>query len=146
MLSDIELLDSDTGFSGITPDADDIKRYFNGWKYIDGADYSPIGYIGDSVDSATALASLVTDIYPDADWRPWTYIYQLDEEETETIYASGALESYPGTNYITSDDVLSADIDIDSNPELVSSVIEIVDLVKARIESIKSRIEALEEA
>lgn len=140
----MELADTDTGFSGVTPTSDDIKRYFNGWKYVDGTDWSPIGYTGDNVDAATALANLVTDIY-DADWRPWNYVYQLDESEMESIYANGALESYPGVNNIVADDALSAGIITHNNPELVSSVIEIIDSVKARIASIKSRIEALEE-
>jgi len=144
MLTTIELSDTDTGFSGVTPTSDDIKRYFNGWKYIDGTDWSPIGYTGDSVDAATSLANLVTDIYSGADWRPWNYVYQLEEAGTEIIYAEGTLESYHGTNNIASDEALAAQITTSSNPEVVSDVISIIDSLKSRIASIKSRIEALE--
>ena len=145
MLTTIELSDTDTGFSGVTPTSDDIKRYFNGWKYIDGTLWSPIGYTGDSVDAATSLASLVTDIYEDAEWRPWNYVYQLEEAETSVVNAENALMTYPGSNIITSDDAAGINITALANSELISRVIEVIDSAKARIESIKSRIEALEE-
>ena len=144
MITTIILNDTDTGFTGMTPSSDDIKRYFNGWKYVDGTDWEPIGYTGDSVDGAAALSNLVIDIYPDAEWRPYTYLYKLDEEQEETVYANGVFESYNGTNIITSNDSLSMYIDVDSNQEVVSKVIDIIDIMKSRIMGLKSRVEALE--
>jgi len=141
MLSDIELLDSDTGFSSITPDADDIKRYFNGWKYIDGTDYSPIGYTGDSVDASTALASLVTDIYPDADWRPWTYIYQLDEAESEAVDTIGRMYLYVGDNIIATDVGyhLPMYVGVKADATALNDIV-------ARAQDLVARVTALEEA
>lgn len=141
MLTTIQLPDSDTGFSGITPNADDIKRLFNGWKYVDGANYSPIGYTGDSVDAATALANLVTDIYPDADWRPWTYIYQLEEEESETVDTIGRMYLYVGNNIIATNVgyPLPLYIGVKADATVLNDIV-------ARAQDLVARVTALEEA
>jgi len=144
MITTLIINDSDTGFTGITPDLDDVKRYFNGWKYVDGTDWDPIGYDGDAVDAATALANLVTDIYPNSSWRPYTFIYGLEEAIDVNAYAQGALESYHGINVITSNEVLSAYINVDKNADVIGKLMNVVDEIKSRINSVKERIESLE--
>jgi len=140
VITTIELSDTDTGFSGVTPTSDDIKRYFNGWKYVDGTNWSPIGYTGDSVDAATALANLVTDIYPDADWRPWNYIYQLEEAETSAVESVNKLYYYPGDNSLNSDAevLVPLVVDVKSSGELLNELAAWAQELAARVAALES--------
>ena len=141
MITTIELSDTDTGFSGVTPTSDDIKRYFNGWKYIDGTNWSPIGYTGDSVDAATSLANLVTDIYEDAEWRPWNYVYQLETPETENAEAVNKLYYYPGENSLSSNAGVPVPLSV-----AVKSSGETLNELAAWAQELTARVVALESA
>ncbi|AKI96585.1 hypothetical protein [Kosmotoga pacifica] len=93
-----------------TPTEDDWKRYLNGWKYVDGTSWEPIGYSGASVDATTALNNLVTDIYSSADWHPYVFWYQLatPESPTATLTSTGFQLYYSQNNILSDSDVPAA--------------------------------------
>ncbi|MGD6899346.1 BppU family phage baseplate upper protein [Bacillus infantis] len=59
------VLDSETGFGeDFNPTTDDIKRYFNGWKYQDGITWISVTGNGQTATAATALTTKPTDYVP----------------------------------------------------------------------------------
>jgi len=97
--------------SSITPNDDEVKAYFNGWKATanDGSRYTAWEAIGDSSITSTDINYVSTTKVTDAagysgNWKPYEIIYQLATPQIEEIQPSGELNLYPGDNYIIAPD------------------------------------------
>lgn len=61
----LSVADFDSGWvQAFTPTADDIKRYFNGWKYTDGTTWTSVTGNGQTATSQQALDTKPTDYTP----------------------------------------------------------------------------------
>jgi hypothetical protein len=80
----IALSDADTGFGEtFTPTADDIKRYFNGWKYVDGVTWNSVTGNGQTATASTSLSTKPSD------YTPYKLSYVLANPVTEEVESEG---------------------------------------------------------
>ena len=63
---------------------EDIKRYFNGWKYIDGTTWQGIGS-SSTANATTSLNNTILDIDPNAEWKPYELIYLFATPTIEDV-------------------------------------------------------------
>lgn len=91
---DITVSDVDSGWGeSYTPSSDDIKRYFNGWQYVDGITWNSVTGNGETADATTSLNSSPSD------YIPYTLIYQLAVEETYDLNLTPLTAFANGTVY-----------------------------------------------
>jgi hypothetical protein len=82
----LNISDTDTGFSETyTPTSDDIKRYFNGWKYVDGITWNSVTGNGETATASTTLTTKPSD------YTPYKLTYQLAEPIVEEVRVEGDL-------------------------------------------------------
>jgi hypothetical protein len=82
----ITVADADTGWGETyTPTSDDIKRYFNGWKYSNGTTWVSITGNGQTADATTSLSTKPSD------YTPYKLSYVLATPKTEVIPHEGAI-------------------------------------------------------
>jgi hypothetical protein len=61
----LTISDVDSGWGeSYTPTSDDIKRYFNGWKYTDGTTWTSVTGNGQTANASVALSTKPTDFTP----------------------------------------------------------------------------------
>ena len=100
--SDIILpaLNSDTGFAeAFTPSGDNIKRYFNGWKYSDG-----VTWISVTGNGQTATGQVALDTKP-TDYTPYKLSYVL--ATPQVINVTDKVEGQLKVNGLTQVEALS---------------------------------------
>ncbi|WP_128896331.1 hypothetical protein [Longirhabdus pacifica] len=91
----IKIMNSDSGWSDITPNPYDIKRYFNGWKYNDGELDQSVLNEDEKVDKGTAV------LYKSFQYTPYTIVYQLQQSIEEEIEGQVGLSLFEGENQLT---------------------------------------------
>jgi hypothetical protein len=82
----LSVSDTDTGWGETyTPTANDVKRYFNGWKYTDGVTWASVTGNGQTADGTTALGTKPSD------YTPYKLSYVLAAPKTEAVMSEGAI-------------------------------------------------------
>lgn len=96
----LSLSDVDTGFTeAMTPTANMIKGYFNGWRYTgDGTTHSWVNIIDGTV------APTQTEAYVSANlatgYTPYSLSYQLATAKEEAVNVEGAISLHEGMNQV----------------------------------------------
>jgi hypothetical protein len=97
-----------------TPSSDDIKRYFNGWKYQDGTTWISVTGNGQTATAATALTTKPTDYVP----YKLSYVLATPKVEVVTDKVEGDIAvNGPTQVEVTSGVVVREKI---PNPKLIS--------------------------
>jgi hypothetical protein len=98
---DISIADTDSGWTdAMTPIANFIKGYFNGWKYTgDGTTHS-WAQINDATVTSTSDTFVADPANSHADWTPYELSYQLADAVVEPVTMEGALSLIEGLNTV----------------------------------------------
>jgi hypothetical protein len=95
----VSIADVDSGWGeSYSPTVDDIKRYFNGWKYTDGTTWQSVTGNGQSTTGSNALITKPTD------YTPYKLSYALASPQTINVnhLVEGAI-SVSGQTMVTVD-------------------------------------------
>jgi hypothetical protein len=94
--------DTDSGWTeAMTPTANFIKGYFNGWKYTgDGTTHS-WAQINDATVTSTSDTFVADPANSHADWTPYESSYQLADAVVEPVTMEGALNLIDGLNQVS---------------------------------------------
>jgi hypothetical protein len=97
----ISIPDTDSGWTdAMTPTANMIKGYFNGWKYTgDGTTHS-WAQINDATITSTSDTFVADPANSHADWTPYELSYQLADSVVEPVTMEGDLTLIEGLNQI----------------------------------------------
>jgi hypothetical protein len=82
----VTVLDIDSGWGeSYTPTTNDVKRYFNGWKYTDGITWTSVTGNGQTADVTLALNTKPSD------YIPYKLSYVLATPKIESIMTEGSI-------------------------------------------------------
>jgi hypothetical protein len=98
----ITISDTDSGWTdAMTPTANMIKGYFNGWKYTgDGTTHS-WAQINDATVTSTSDTFVADPANSHVDWTPYELSYQLADSIVEPVTMEGALNLIEGLNQVS---------------------------------------------
>ncbi|NBI28063.1 hypothetical protein [Chengkuizengella marina] len=91
----ISISNEDSGWEeNYTPSNEDIQRYFNGWKYIDGSTWISKTGNGGTTDETSALSSMPND------YTPYQLQYELQNSVVEEIQIENQIMLLEGYNQL----------------------------------------------